>query len=114
MDAFAKNAVLEKNADLPAGYERVGKGSFLQGNEAAAGQPLKAEGRLEFAHVKVAKSRQFDEPQVHVRPAYTAAGEIIFSLEPDVLVQRAADVDAAAAKENAVQRFVQLPSSSTK
>ena len=108
VDAFVKHAVLEENADLPAGYEGVGEGSFLQGNEAAAGQLLQAEGRLELADVEVAETRQLDEPQVHVRPADAAAGEIIFGLETDVRVQRAADVDAAAAEENAVQRFVQV------
>ena len=108
MDAFVKNTVLEENTDLPPRYEGVGEGSFLQGNKAAAGQLLKAEGSLEFANVNVAKSRQLNESQIHVRPAYTAAGEIIFSFETDVLVQRAADVDAAAAEENAVQRFVQI------
>ena len=108
VEAFVENAVLEQNTDLPARHETIGEGTLLEGDEPAAGQLLKAKGRLEFTDVDVAESRQLDEPQVHVGPAYTAADKIIFGLEADVRVQGAANVDAAAAEEDAVQRFVHV------
>ena len=108
MEAFIHDAVLEEKTDLPAGYEGVCERTLLEGDEAAAGQPLQPEWGLESAHVDVAESRQPGESQVDVGPVYAASGEIIFGLEPDVPVQRAAQVDAAAAEEDAVQGFIRI------